>query len=307
MVNALKQLRDSAMPEKVAVLFCSQDLFLRNAAVAILASQWQTPLEVLARSLKSEDKHVRKLALDALHALNTPIAVDIIATALEDSDVNNVIAAVEYIAERGGYRYGERIARILASARDPFLVATCLEALGKIGDRYTAQMVRELFPELGTLPEYLLPSYLRFVAGQGDREYLPLIAEIAKRHGQIFYKEILDALRAFMQRREDGLTVEDREAIGSILQVMLTSDIPSPNRYEILFLLAQVDREGAFATVHAFLYSTDPLLRLAALETIGEHEMRESLPEVRRLVETEEDEDVRQCALDVLERLGVRE
>jgi HEAT repeat protein len=88
---------------------------------------------------------------------------------------------------------------------------------------------------------------------------------------------------------------------------MLGSAIPSPNKYEVLLLLVQMDRETALEDVRAFLGSGDPLLRLAALEAIGEYEMRECLPEVEKLLDTEENEDVRQCALDVLERLGVGE
>jgi len=305
-VNTLKQLRDPAMPEKIATLFCSQDLFLRNAAVSILASQWEAPLEVLARSLKSQDKNVRKLALDALYALNNPIATDIIATSLEDSDVNNVIAAIEYIAEREGYRYAEQIAEILTRAQDPFLIATCLEALGKVGDRYTAQVVEKLFPDPTALPEYLLPSYLRFVAGRGDRKYLPAILKIATQQGRVLYKEILDTLQAFIQKSGDSLTTEDKKALGSILRVMLKSEIPSPNKYEILFLLAQVDQEETLKNVRTFLHSENPLLRLASLEIIGEYEIQECLPEVQKLLETEEDEDVKQCALDVLEKLNTR-
>lgn len=303
-VNALKKLQDRAIPEKIAVLFCSPDLFLRNAAVSILASQWQTPLEILARSLKSEDKHVRKLALDALYALNNPIVVDIIATALDDDDVNNVIAAVEYIADREGYRYADRIAGVLARSQDPFLIAACFEALGKIGNRYTASVVQKLFPDPASLPEYLIPSYLRFLAGCDSGECLPMALDIASKWGRVFYKEILDVLREVIQR-VDNLGVGDREAMGSCLRTLLDSDIPSSNKYEVLFLLVQVDWDNCLQDVRMFLNSEDPLLRLAALEVIGEHGLQECIPEVRILFEREEDEDVKQCALDTLRKLGV--
>ncbi|MEN3187810.1 MAG: HEAT repeat domain-containing protein [Atribacterota bacterium] len=304
MVRALKKLQDCTIPEKIAVLFRSPDLFLRNAAVDILASQWQAPLEILARSLKSEDKHVRKLALDALYALNNPIVTDIIASALDDDDVNNLIAAVEYIADRQGYRYADRIADVLARAQDPFLVSACLEALGKIGNQYTKSVVQELFPDPASLPEYLIPSYLRFLAGCGSGEYLSLVLDIAFRWGKVFYKEILDVIRGIIQRT-DTLSEGDQKAMGSCLRILLDSDIPSANKYEVLFLLVQGDRDNCLQDVRMFLESEDPLLRLAALEVIGEYRLQECIPEVQALLEKEVDEDVKQCALDALRKLGV--
>ncbi|MBC7216721.1 MAG: HEAT repeat domain-containing protein [Candidatus Caldatribacterium sp.] len=291
------------MPEKVVALFCSPDLSLRNAAVAILASQWQAPLEVLARSLRSPNKHIRKLALDALYALGNPIAVDIIAEALEDEDVNNVIAAIEYIAELGGRKYTGQILEILQKAEDPFLIATCFEALGKLGDSHATKAVQELFPNPAELPEFLIPSYLRFVAGCGSREHLPKVCCLVTRWGQLFYKEILDALSALLTR-SDTIDPSEQQTVGDCLKEMLQFAIPSPNKYEILLLLARIDREGVIHEVQAFLQSDDPLLRIAALEVIAEAEITSFHDAVQALLAAETNEDVRQCAQYVLERLG---
>ncbi|MCX7667922.1 MAG: HEAT repeat domain-containing protein, partial [Atribacterota bacterium] len=102
------------------------------------------------------------------------------------------------------------------------------------------------------------------------------------------------------KRQED-----DRKAVASCLRILLDSEIPSANRYEILFLLVQADRDNCLHDVRVFLRNEDPLLRLAALEVIGEHGLQECTPEVQVLLEREEDEDVKQCALDTLWKLGV--
>jgi hypothetical protein len=302
-IGTLKNLRDPSMPEKVVALFCSPDLALRNAAVTILASQWQAPLDALTQSLKSPNKHIRKLALDALYALGNPILVDIIASVLEDEDVNNVIAAVEYIAGLGGRKYAGQILEVLQKARDPFLIATCLEALGKLGDPRAAKAMQELFPDPAELPEFLLPPYLRFVAGCGSREDLARVCHLAARWGQVFYKEVLDALSALLARN-GALDPSEQEMVGDCLRGLLKTPIPSPNKYEILLLLAQVDQEGVVCEARMFLQSNDPLLRIAALEVIAEAGIIGCLGDVERLLATETDEDVRQCAQDTLERLG---
>lgn len=305
-VETLKRLDDESIPDKIVELFESDEAFLRNSAVTILSHRWQMPLESLSKSLRNENKHVRKLALDALHSLGNPIAMDIIALALDDEDINNVIAAVEYIGDLEGYKYAEKIVKIMSESEDPFLTATCLEALGKVGNKYLADVVQRMFPDPLKLEDFILAPYLKFVAAFGNTSHINMILEVGRSKLKLFCKEIVDAIQNIVQREASNLLPESKQRLHDFLDWALDQDVPSNNKYEMVLLIANIGAGKVSDLVKRRLLSADPLVRLGAIEVVGQLKMREFAKDLEILLKAESNEDVRYVIEDVLNQLTGR-
>jgi len=305
-VETLKQLDDESISDKIVELFESDDAFLRNSAVTILSHRWRMPLESLSKSLRHKNKHVRKLALDALHSLGNPISVDIIALALDDEDINNVIAAVEYIGNLEGYKYAEKIVKIMSESEDPFLTATCLETLSKIGNKYLADVVQRMFPDPLKLEDFILAPYLKFIAAFGNTSHIDTILEVGSSKLKLFCKEIVDAIQNILQRETTNLPPELRQRLHDFLSWALNQDVPSNNKYEIVLLIADIGAGKVSNLLKKLLFSADPLVRLGAIEVVGQLKMREFVKDLEILLKSELNEDVRYAIEDVLSRLTGR-
>ncbi len=303
-METLKTFTSPDVSKKIAKLFEEDDPFLRNAAVTILAAHWEAPLASLSTYMKSENKHIRKLALDSLHATGNPLVVDLIATALKDEDINNVISAVEYIADLEGYRYADSIADILKKAEDPFLLATCLEALAKIGNKYASQVVHDRFPDPAQLPDFLLFSYLRFIAHVGDEGRLPDLLKIVDMKGAVVYKECIDVIHSILDRCGDDLSALSKKTIENILFELLSLNIPPMNKYECLVMLGSLRGKRAIEMLHRSLKDQNPFVRMGAIEGIGKIGSKESIPILEELAAIEKNEDVKAVIQDVLNMLG---
>lgn len=162
--DRLKQARVPTAPAKIAQLFKSEDAYVRNATALIIAHLWDLSKDELVKLLHDSDEDVRKLALDSLHlVVGDPPVVNLIAEGLEDPDINNLIATIEYISYLGGSTYAGRIAEILIHSEDEFLSAVCFRALSEIGDEESIKKVLSFFP-IDQLDDVLLLPYLRLLA-----------------------------------------------------------------------------------------------------------------------------------------------
>ena len=302
-VDVLKRLKDPNLPEKIAALLHAQDAFVRNSAASILARQWDWSKEALVESLKDKDKNVRKLAIDALYEVGDPSTVDFISIALDDEDVNNVIAAVEYIGDLGGHGYAEKILQILSRAEDQFLICSCLEALAKIGDPQCLHEVEKRFSSPLSMEDFMLMPYLRLLAKFSQPQHLGVLLEIAEAKLNIAYKEIIDSMALFINRNKSSLKEHEKKQIHTFLTQAISKNIPSANKYEIVSLIGRLGAENLSDEVRTYLQSDDPMIRLGAIEVIGTLKMTDFEADLQALLEKEKDEDLRLAAIFTLEQL----
>ncbi len=169
------------------------------------------------------------------------------------------------------------------------LVGACLEALVGIGDEESLAILRRLFPELATLPDFFLVSCLKAIGALGtEREFAEVAGLLAVRGPQL-RPAILGALIAIHQRHPE--TAHDEDLL-PILRIVI-DDLDAPLCcYQAVRALGFVSsRDDVYAFLLGCLSSPERLVRLGAIESLRET-ARPELEEVlaaRALTETDED------------------
>uniref|UniRef100_A0A7V4THT3 HEAT repeat domain-containing protein n=1 Tax=Candidatus Caldatribacterium saccharofermentans TaxID=1454753 RepID=A0A7V4THT3_9BACT len=303
-LETLKCYPSSFLVPRLVPLLESDDIFVRNAAVTVLSAHFEAPLKELARLVNHPNKHVRKLALDALFQTRNPLAVDIIARGLQDPDVNNVIAAVEYLGKMEGFRFADAINDILERAEDPFLMCTCLEALARIGNRNSIAVVQRKFANPRDINCFVLFSYLRFLSEKGDLSFLPQIEAIFEEQGNIAGKELIDVLKGLISRHRKDFSDEDVQRVKTLLKKLLVSALPSSNRYELLVLLAEMGGEDVEKLLLAHLSHPNFFAKLGAIEGLAKLRTPGGIEKLREFAAREENQELREIAAEILRDLG---
>lgn len=290
--DRLKQAKVPTAPTKISQLFRSEDAYVRNAAVLIMACLWDLSKDELTKLLHDSDEDVRKLALDSLHlVVGDPSVVDLIAEGLKDPDINNLIATIEYITDLGGSSYAGQIADILIHSEDEFLSSVCLRALSEIGDEESIKKVLNFFP-IDQLNDVLLLPYLRLLARFPEVVNFDLLIDVAQNKWQVALKEILDVFRSMIDTNA-VLNDEQRVKMINFLKVVLWEKIPSANKYEIVMLLSKLKDESILKELVNYLYHTDPMIRIAAIEIIGQLRLDEYIEDLEKIYATTQDEDLK--------------
>jgi HEAT repeat protein len=94
--SALARISDPSVCDAVIPLLRSEDVFLRNACVALLQQKGNAALDILEPLASDADPDVRKLVLDAVSTMQSPRVDKALSRALNDPEINVRIAAVEY-------------------------------------------------------------------------------------------------------------------------------------------------------------------------------------------------------------------
>lgn len=302
-LEALKHCPTSHLVPKLVPLLESDDVFVRNAVVTILSAHFETPLKELARLVNHPNKHVRKLALDTLFQTGNPIAVDIVARGLRDPDINNVIAAVEYLGKMDGFRFADEINDILEKAEDPFLICTCLETLARIGNRNSIAVVQRKFKESQEVDCLFLFPYLRFLSEKGDLSFLPQVEALFERHGATAGRELIDVLKGLVARHGKDFSEKDLQRVKALIKKLLISDLPSSNHYELLVLLAEVGGEDAEPLLLGYLSHPNFFVKLGAIEGLAKLGTPRSLEKLREFAEHERNRELREIAAEILKSI----
>jgi len=132
---ALIRINTTQVAEAAVRLLESSDPWVRNAAVEILQGLGETASDVVRELLQSSDSDLRLFAVNVLEEAKYRKAVSLLQEVVNnDSNVNVVAAAVEYLGEMGSritdVRCLENVGRRF---KDPFLHYAVAEALKKIG------------------------------------------------------------------------------------------------------------------------------------------------------------------------------
>jgi HEAT repeat protein len=212
---ALQSIEDDAVIEGAMRLLASQDSFLRNQAVDLLRHRGPRVIASLGRAFPEVPSDQRKLMLDVLAGLDGPGTSGIYDRALADSDVNVVITAVENVGNTHKQELRGRIEE-LAGAEHPMLAGACLEALAQIGDAHSLDVIRS---RAGSVPDYLLPSYLKVLGAQGNQDAIVEAARMLESCGPHLHSSILDAITMLRQRHPSAPLREClAEPVGNIVR-----------------------------------------------------------------------------------------
>ncbi|MEN6391656.1 MAG: HEAT repeat domain-containing protein [Syntrophomonas sp.] len=300
-VNNIPQIQDPALVQKLLPLLRSDDAFIRNAIIDIVSTRRDEVAAYLEPLMEDADKDVRKFALDILYQLNTEEVAPYMVCFLKDSDINIIITAVEYLGNLGAAGQTPAINTVLEKAENLLLRCTCLEALAKIGDDRSREIVGRLFPNPDAVKGLELFSYLKYMAKQGNADTLPFILSLMTSKGKLLTKEIINTLQGILERTSDGQLTD--EMLAQILG-FIGSDINSINKYELLVFLGQFKNQAILDALLSYSESEDRLLVLGAIEGLGLLGRPEALPVLQGRLAGVQDEDIQDAIQKSLQQVS---
>lgn len=294
-VNALKSMDTPLLINTVVSLLYSDDAFTRNSAIDILARLGDKAVDGIRPLLADPSKDVRKFVLDIAFHIGGAEAKAVLAEALSDPEVNNVITAVEYLGRLESTEYTDRINELFRSTGNLLLRCTCLEALARIGDETSQEIVTRLYPDYESIGELEKYSYLKFIAGKGTRDHLPLLLSFMREKGPLMVKEIINALEGILQR--NGYDLLPSELLSEIVH-FIGSPINDINRYELLVLLGEYKNPEIYSLFLRYLQPENKLACLGAVEGLGLYGNRDAVTYLNNLRQHTHDDEL----LEAIER-----
>ncbi len=266
MVNSLKSMQGPELINQVIPMLKSDDAFIRNGCIEILARQGEDAIVALRPLLRNPDKDIRKFVLDTLCQIGMNAAADLIAESLADPDLNNVIAAVEYLGKMEAYGHIEQINKLFLNTRNTLLRCTCLETMALIGDEESIKCVNKMYPHYQSISFLEQYSFLKFVARRGSQIHMALIISLLEDQNLVMHKEIINAIEGILHRSQ--LEYLPQELLLA-LEKYLEKPIKDINKYEILVLLGDYKNEEILAVLLRYLNPENKLLCLGAVEALG--------------------------------------
>ncbi|MFA7147624.1 MAG: HEAT repeat domain-containing protein [Syntrophomonadaceae bacterium] len=288
-VNCLKGLKGREIVEKIIPLLSSEDAFIRNASIEILSMQGEIATEFMRKILGDADKDIRKFALDILFQLKSLNTAELIAEALNDLDINNIITAVEYLGHMEDTNYTPKVNELLMRSDNILLRCTCLEALAFIGDEESIRCVNKMYPSYENISILEQYSFLKFVARKGADIHLSLIISLIAEKGQVMHKEIINAVEGILKRNPRKVLPHD---LLNSLSYYLTTDIPNINKYELLILMGHYQNQEIYSILLQHVDHEKVLIRMGAVEGLGIYGNKEALPILLSMKEKVGDHDL---------------
>jgi HEAT repeat protein len=135
-----------------------------------------------------------------------------------------------------------------------------------IGEEWSLAAIRKRFPEPGTLPDFLLGSYLEAMAAFGTACEFAELASLLEVRGSHLRSAILGALLAIQPRCPSGPPNED---LLRSLRALAEDGDPPLARYQAVRLLGSwAAHDNVYAFLVSCLSSPERLVRLAAAESL---------------------------------------
>lgn len=302
-ISSLKTMSGPELVARSLPYLRSDDAFVRNGVIEILAMQGEESLEALRFSLTDPDKDTRKFILDVLVQIGSSVAASLIAEAMADPDINNVITAVEYLGRLEDDRWIKGINNLFARSDNVLLRCTCLETMALIGNEESVECVNKRYPSYQSISFLEQYSFLKFVARKGSDIHMPLIISLMGEKGQVMHKEIINAIEGILKRIPRDYLASD--LIG-VIASYLESDIKDINKYELLVLLGKYRNKEIYTILIKYLEPRNPLIFMGAVEGLGDYGNPEAIPfikDIQTLVQDEEQKEIIERTLSRLERL----
>jgi len=300
-VRNLKTLPGTELVEKIIPLLRSDDAFIRNAVIDIIAEQDEEAISLLRPLLKDADKDVRKFALDILFLLKSPFSAAMIAEALDDSDLNMVITAVEYLGRMEAQGVASQINDLFTKTQNILLRCTCLEAMALLGDDNSLAIVAQFYANPETVADLELYSYLKFLAKKGNKEYLPWVVSLTKTKGQIMAKEIINTVEGILERAKLSILPN---VMVQALSDYIASNINPINKYELLIFLGQFKNPEILPLLLEYTKSSEKLLCLGSVEALGLYGQKEGLDSLKELANQVDDDEILEAIEKSINQIG---
>lgn len=288
-INSLQSMQGQELIKQVIPLLYSNDAFIRNGCINILAKQGDDALEELKALCSNPDKDIRKFSLDTLYQIGTERAADLIADYLSDTDINNVITAVEYLGRMEARSHIQFINELFLHTHNTLLRCTCLETMAIIGDEASLAAVNKMYPNYQAISFLEQYSFLKFVATLGTPIHLAPIIALLENNNVVMHKEIINAIEGILRRSRPEKLPDNLLAA---LEEYLQTSIKDINKYEILILLSGYKNERIGDILISCLNPQNRLLCLGAVEGLGKYGNPEAKPVLVQLKKELNDEEI---------------
>jgi HEAT repeat protein len=291
--QALTRIEAAVAIEGLVGLLGSDNPEIRNQAVDVLRHKGARSIPFLSAVMRDGDKDLRKLVLDVLTGVDagtgTTGASEIYTAALCDEDPNVVITAVENLGKLRVAGFRTRIEELLLADSHPMLTGACLEALAAMGDELSATAIGKRFPDLSAVPDFLLASCLKALGAVGEAGAFAEVARLLPARGRHLRPAILGALIAIHQRDP---VIPSGEGFLTALEAIIEDGDPPLSRYQAVRALGYLSsRDDVYAFLVSCLSSPERLVRLGATESLRltQRPGTEEVLFLRSLKETDEE------------------
>ena len=263
---ALERIDSPEIPIQVAALLDSDDAFLRNQSIGLLQRKGAAAVPVLLARMHDTDPDVRKFVLDTAAGISSPAVEPIYEAAVQDQDMNVLIAALEHLGGQRKTRFKPAVEQIFLKATEPMLVCAAFATLLEIGDAASWQYIRQRYPTAASVPNWELGWWIRALGEFGPADEIEVFHDILKIHDGKVAPDTIDALERFQVRHG---RVEITEEFWKLLRETLQATMAPEDKLQ---LLRMVGGFGAPASIGDHLVNlleqSDRVTRLGAIEGI---------------------------------------
>ena len=202
---------------------------LRNSAAEAVVRTGLPAADALVRYAGDADPDVRKQVIDVIGAIQSPVFVPALLSALKDGDVNVAAAAAEHLGNLGDVRVVPELLEAAAGNESDLFRFSALSAIGKLAGSFAvpAEILRLAENDL------LRKSVYECLGSIADESAVPTLLEGVKARQRSSRSAAVIALSRIYSRAG----AQSRHAIESALQFFRGSDL-------VPVLVDCFDREG---------------------------------------------------------------
>ncbi|KNZ43469.1 HEAT repeat domain-containing protein [Acetobacterium bakii] len=176
-------IKDERTAESVAILFYSDDGYIRNIAIEILILLDEKALPILKEKLSDKDRNIRKYALDALKHIKGTESCKIALETLDDLDENVVEAALEVIAEHKFIEAKDRLWEMLKKTKSVWIINALLNTFTSLDVKNCPGVIEAKIISLDATPiekNILMNTYVRTLGSIGSQGDIDAIVNYSK-------------------------------------------------------------------------------------------------------------------------------
>ena len=298
-LRGLSHIWTSNPVEAMIELLKDDDPFVRAEAAEMLQRRAGDVIEGLNRLVRSDDKDLRKFAVDIMREATIGAPDALYLAALKDEDINVVITTIENIGTRRRAGLAKQVLAIALENSQPMAVCASLEALAVIGNRQTLDALRTKYPNLAEVPGIYLLPFLKLLGHTAGPELIEEICRTIEEKGAFVHEAAIDALtnialrhsvsqlNSFCEAALCGLLKPELDAVVCFHLLRLLGHFTGSSRIALVVLpyLHSPDRTLCMAAVESLTNSSDPAVETALhslQSTESDPEIGEELEELLR-------------------------
>ncbi|MDH5559536.1 MAG: HEAT repeat domain-containing protein [Deltaproteobacteria bacterium] len=301
--DALVKIGGEEVVELVAPNLASEDVRLRNHSVEILSLLGEIALPILKEKLKSDDRDVRKFAVDTLVGIGSEKSMEALVRALDDPDVNISSTAADGLGEIGNEKHLPVLGKYLDT--DIWMKCAVIRSIGSIGGKKAFDIV---FPMIQDEDLMVKITAVQAMARIGDPKALEILLAILDKDNLAFLgSEIINAIHEIVKKNQDYdfFNLIDDERLQPIYFV--GTAFSTELRIKAISILGNFLSQDSLPFLYGQLGCDDETIRDAAIDAI-EQIHPEDMKDIREILDDASTSfEQKISAIRVLGRLGGEE